>query len=228
MLKIYKREIFLFFSMGIILFSSCTAIRKVKAPVKGESTVCVSLGGPITEVSKKYIPLPLLGIGYNYGLSEKIALEGGLNITNALFGVVNADAGVNWYPLKPQNIKPGFLLMSKLFVLSKLKMKDNRIYPAITPVFYWEIDKHIIYTGVENWFEFHSIRNDGNPQKHHWLKIPMIGYELVWKSWQFQVEGRVYLPDVKNTYGPTHNLGFGEYGILGIFIGTAYSFGGKK
>ncbi|MCX7727773.1 MAG: hypothetical protein N2053_13115, partial [Chitinispirillaceae bacterium] len=137
MLEIYKGKLFVSFTFVIILLFSCTAVRKVRAPEKGESTISVSLGGPITEVSKRYIPLPLLGIGYNYGLTEKLALEGGLNITNALFGVLNADAGVNWYPLKPQKMQPGILLMSKFFILSKLKIKDNRIYPALTPVIYW-------------------------------------------------------------------------------------------
>ena len=46
--------------------------------------------------------------------------------------------------------------------------------------------------------------------------------------WQFQFETRVYIPNLQNTGRPPTYLGFGEYGILGVFLGVNYIFGKEK
>ena len=58
----------------VCLLFACSSVRRVRPLESGASAITVSLGGPITEVAKKYIPLPLLSAGYNYGINNRPAM----------------------------------------------------------------------------------------------------------------------------------------------------------
>lgn len=211
------------------VLAACSSIRQVTPLEPGESAVTLSLGGPITEIAEDtYIPLPLLGVGYNRGITDNIGVETGVNVTSALFGLLHLDAGLNWFLIKHSRVIPGVTITPKISFMSDFREGGTRFYPAVTPIFYWNPGMHIAYLGVENWFETARDRSDGNPQSHHWLAVPCIGYGISWKKWQFQIEGRGYTPNLKNTGRATKNIGFGEYGIIGIFLGVNRSFGGVK
>jgi hypothetical protein len=215
------------FASGIMcaLLSGCSTVRFVRPIDKGSSAVAVSLGGPITRVAGRYLPLPMLSAGYGYGITDYLSAEAGVHVTSALFGVAHVDAGVNWTPLRARGAVPGVVVTPGLVLLSNFKPHDSRAYPTVTPTLYWEVGRHLMYTGAENWFERHSIRSDGNVQPYHWLFIPYIGYGISHGRWQFQSEARVYMPNLKNTDGATTNLGFGEYGVFGVFLGVSRTFG---
>jgi hypothetical protein len=222
---------FRFILTGLIfgVLAGCSSVRRVTPLEPGTSAVTVSLGGPLTEIAEDVsIPLPLLGAGYNYGISDKLGVEGGVNITAALFGLLHLDAGVNWFPLTCRGGIPGITVTPKIFLMSDFDEKGTRLYPTVTPVVYWKPGRHIAYLGVENWFETARVRSDGNTQQHHWLVAPCVGYGISWKKWQFQIEGRGYTPNLKNTGRATKNIGFGEYGIIGIFLGVNRSIGGAQ
>ena len=210
----------------IVLVTGCSTVRYVRPIEKGTSVVSASLGGPITQVSGKYLPLPLLSAGYGYGVTDYLSIEAGLHITSALFGVAHVDAGVNWVPVRTKGAIPGVVLSPKVVLLSNFKPRESRSYPVLTPTLYWERGRHLWYTGAENWFERHRVRADGNEQPHHWLFIPFVGYGIAKGKWHFQTEARVYMPNLSNTTGPTTNLGFGDRGIIGFFLGVNRTFGG--
>ena len=212
--------------ISIILVTGCSTVRYVRPIEKGTSAASLSLGGPVTQVSGNYLPLPLLSAGYGYGVTDYLSLEAALHITSALFGVAHVDIGANWVPLATRGVIPGVVLSPKVVLLSNFKPHESRSYPVLTPTLYWERGRHLWYTGVENWFERHSVRADGNEQSHHWLIIPYIGYGIAKGKWQFQAEGRVYMPNLSNTPGATTNLGFGDRGIIGFFLGVNRTFGG--
>lgn len=211
--------------IAITMMAGCSGVRFVRPLDKGSSAATVSLGGPITQVAGKYLPLPLLSAGYGYGITDYLSAEAGLHVTSALFGIAHLDAGVNWTPLRTQGMVPGVVISPKLVLLSNFKPHESRAYPAVTPTLYWEAGRHLLYTGAENWFERHTVRSDGNEQPHHWFFIPYVGYGLSKGKWRFQGEGRVYMPNLKNIYGATTNLGFGDYGVFGIFLGVSRTFG---
>ena len=212
----------------VCLLFACSSVRRVRPLESGASAITVSLGGPITEVAKKYIPLPLLSAGYNYGINNRLGIEAGLNLTSALFGLLHVDAGVNWYPLSANGAIPGITVTPKLLIISNFEAGGHRLYPTLTPTLYWDIKRHFVYTGVENWFEIHTERSDGNEQSHHWLVAPYIGYGYTWKKWQFQLEARGYTPNLENTGRATKNIGFGDHGIIGVFLGVGRTMGGGR
>jgi hypothetical protein len=220
-------SMFLFIIVVISIFS-CSSVRHVKPLEQGSSAASLSVGGPITKVGNIYIPLPLISAGYNYGLIEKLDLETGINVTGLLFGDLHLNAGVNYHPWLAEKLRPGLYLSPEFFFITNLRDGSPRIFPAVDAGLYWDIRRHYLYCGVESWFEVSTIRNDGNPQNDHWLPIPYVGWGIESKRWQFQVEGKIYTPNQKNTGRPTKNIGIGEHGVLGVFIGASRSFRGKK
>jgi hypothetical protein len=97
----------------------------------------------------------------------------------------------------------------------------------LTP--FWEVTPEIyLFTGIENWFEFHQKRCDGAEQKHHWLITPYLGIDWGRNNFMFQAELKVYVPNLLNTSRPVENIGIGDYGIIGIFFGFNYIFDGRK
>lgn len=215
----------------ILLLSSCSTVRQIRPLDRGQSAMGLSVGGPITEVGKIYIPLPLLCLSYNRGiLDKKLDLETGLQITQILYGILHLDIGVNYRPWQSRKWRPGFIVSPKIFLITDFeKLSTFRAYPDLGLTFFWEVKSNwYLYTGIENWFEFHQTRDDGNKQEHHWLIAPYLGINMGNEKWLFQFETRVYTPNLANTGRPTKNIGFGEYGILGFFLGVNYTFESKK
>lgn len=215
--------------MLLLLLNSCSGIRQIRPLDKGESSVTISLGGPITELGSIYSPLPLLSVGYNRGIiSKKLDFEAGLHITEGLYGVLMLDGGINYRPLLSSGARPGFIVSPKFFFMTDFSPSSVRLYPDLILSTYWKIRQNFfVYLGLENWFEFSSKRGDGASQDNHWLIIPFLGLNCGNEKLLFQFESRIYTPNLKNTGRPTKNIGFGDNGILGFFIGFNYTIQGR-
>lgn len=213
----------LIFIILVCTIFSCSSVRHITPLNKNESAVNLSLGGPVTEVGKIYMPLPLSGCGYSYGITQNFSIESGINFTSMLYGILHIDAGVKWYPFIAKNAFPGLFVTPRLFFTTDFK--HNRLFPDLDAGMYWKFKNHLPYTGIESWFEFHKKRSDGNIQKNNCLLIPYLGYGYKHKRWQYQFEMRLYTPNLKNTGRVTKHIGFCNHGILGFFIGISRVFG---
>ena len=220
--------------ISIIIFCfSCSSIRHVIPLEPGESRISASIGGPITLVGDYYIPVPFLTLGYNYGLKHNLDLEAGFKITDELFGasigVTAIDAGVNYHVFTDCKFRPGLYLSLKGMLTTQFKKENTRFFPLIDFGCYWHPSKrNYIYLGMENWIELHTQRYDGNPQENHILLNPYIGYILQNKKWLFQLEGRAVTINCTNKGRAPKNIGFGDQGIIGVYIGISREFGAGK
>lgn len=212
-----------------LLALSCSSIRQVQPLDVGQSAVHATLGGPIADVGRIYIPLPLLSLGYNYGLVKSVDVEAGVGITHALFGIMAIDLGANWRPIVSNGLIPGVIVSPQAHIMTDFKPSSLRVYPALNLTGWWNHRDWLYpYLGIENWVEYHTQRTDGNPQTHHWLIAPYLGVTLTHGAWEYQVEGLVYEPNLRNDNGAPARIGFGAYGSLGVFLGAGYEFGKKK
>jgi hypothetical protein len=212
-----------------LLAAGCSTVRQIRPLDKGESRVSLSAGGPITQVGKIYMPLPLISAGYNYGIMEKLDAEIGVHITDMLYGIMKIDAGVNWRPMVPPLYSPGIIISPKIFGMTDFSAGGSRLYPDLGITAYWDLKKYrYLYIGIENWVEFQTKRLDGNPQLNHWLFAPYTGASMGNRLWQFQGEVMVYTPNLNNQGRPIKNIGLGKYGAIGVFLGVSRSFGGGR
>ena len=212
-----------------ILAISCSSVRRIRPLDVGQSAVNVSIGGPVLKVAGVYTPIPLLSLGYNYGLLRNLDLEGGLGVTQAVYKILALDLGANWRPLIAHGWIPGIIATPKIHILTNFTPASLRVYPDILATLWWQHKNWLYpYLGIENWIEYHTERTDGNPQTHHWLITPYLGASFANGAWQYQIEGRVYEPNLRNDTGAPARMGFGPYGVLGLFLGIGYEFGDKK
>ena len=219
--------VFLSFAILYFIFS-CSPVRSIRPLEKGQSAVNLSLGGPITQVGKTYLPLPLICMGYNYGLLQTMDIEAGLNFTDLLFGIANIQIGANWRPILPETYRPGFIVSPRFFAMTDFTPGASRFYPDIGLTALWKIRKqYYCYVGWDNWIELNSVRDDGLKQQHHWLVAPYVGTDLGNDCWSFQVEIKLYTPNLSNQGRPTKNIGAGEKGIFGVLLGVSRYFGDK-
>ncbi|MBD3392548.1 MAG: hypothetical protein GF418_10710 [Chitinivibrionales bacterium] len=189
----------------------------------------LSLGGPFTG-QLMYMPIPQLGIGYNRGiLDSTLDIGAGWYVTSAFYGIAHVDAGLNWRPWLTNAPWPGLMVSPGVFLLTDFSPESFRAYPDLALTLFWELAPcRYLYTGIESWFELYTERSDGNPQNHHWLPAPYFGIDMGNGKWQFQVEGRLYTPHLKNSYRAVDNVGIGDYGAWGIFLGVSRSFGADQ
>jgi len=213
-----------------LLAISCSTIRQIRPLDPGQSAVNVSVGGPITKVGSIFIPLPILSLGYNYGLPYNLDIEAGFGVTQAVYKVTHVDAGINWRPLMPSGWIPGAIVTPKVQLMTNFNPASLRLYPELALTGWWQPSKHFLpYLGIENWFIFASERPDGNPQPHHWLFSPYVGITACNGPWQFQLEARSYAPNLNHVEaGSPENIGIGDYAVLGVILGVGYQFGMKK
>ncbi|MDG5813979.1 hypothetical protein QA601_02730 [Chitinispirillales bacterium ANBcel5] len=223
-----KKTVTLTIVFFALLLLSCTAVRNVKPLNKGDSRISLSFGGPITEVAGTNIPLPLLNVGYSYGVYDDVSIESGMALTDLLFGVMHIDGGITFHPLTIEKWNAGAYVSPGFVLTTNFKEDSFRLLPALNLGWYWEHKKSFFYTGVDSWFEFRNKRTDQNPQKNRWLPALYLGYGLNHNTWCFQVEGRLFTPHLKNSGRPVNNQGIGQHGIWGIYIGVNRSFGGRK
>jgi hypothetical protein len=219
-------------TLGALALFSCSAVRQIQPLEKGESAINVTLGGPVTEyIGDASAPLPLLGIGYNYGLLNKLDIEAGIGVTQLLYRVLQLDAGVNFRPWTALRWRPQLILSPRFqFTLGPMDFSTDlsaRLYPALLLTVSWNAGPTLHpYIGIENWWDLQSERDDGAAQENHWLIAPYAGLSFCHKRWQFGAEFRVYTPNLPNTGRAPDNTGFGDYGIIGAFIGVGRTFGG--
>jgi hypothetical protein len=214
----------------LVLLGSCSTVRQVRPLDEGESALGISLGGPITQVGKPYIPMPLISAAYYRGvIDKKLDVGGGLHLTPLLFGTLDLEAGVNVRPFLSEGIRPGLLVAPKAFFMTDFTPASFRFYPELGLSAFWEVRNNwYLYTGLDNWFELASTRSDGNPQPNNWLIAPHLGLDMGNQTWQFQIEAKLYTPNLPNTGKPTKNIGIGDHGVWGIFLGLNRTFGGRS
>ncbi len=222
-------------ALCLMLSFGCSAIRRITPLEVGESSVGVSCGGPFTQLFGMYVPLPLLSLGYNYGMSKTIDIEAGLGVTQALFGIGELNAGVNYRPTVPAGWIPGLIISPAVYLtedidpISEFTMKNFRCYPDISITAWWNREKWWRpYIALENWFDLCSTRDDGLAQQEHWLIAPAVGIDMECGKWHYQIQGELYTPNLWNRGRGAHYLGPGNYGVFGLFLGASRDFGGGK
>jgi len=212
-------------SLAMFILFSCAPIRHVRPIEKGELVMSAGVGGPFTG-QIGWAPFPLISFGANYGVADKIDIEAGFEGTSALFGVLSLEGGCNWRPLAAEGWKPGLIAGAGLLGATDFKANQSRLWPDATLTAVWRLSpKWYYYAGMDNWFETHVTRYDGNVQQYHWLPVIHSGLDFGSPSWHVQLEGILYVPNIDATRHVARTVDIGPQGCLGVFLGTSHSFG---
>ncbi len=209
--------------LGGIMLSACSVTRVVEPLPQGAQEVQFSLGGPLIHLFGTTIPTPLTSLSYNYGYKENLTLSGGLNLTSLAFGVIHLDIGAT-YGLWRDSLSTGYAGVSirpSFYLTTDVYQWQTRFFPQLDLMIYYKLNKHLLYTGLVNFFELKRTRAHNLTQPKLWFWNPTLGYQYEAKHWRWQVEVRWLAPDVRSDYRvPDYVQPFGKpNGTLGLYIG---------
>jgi hypothetical protein len=139
---------------------------------RGRAAVQASLGGPIVGAFGTFIPTPILTVGGAYGVSDRVAATGGLDVTAAVYGVAHVTGGAAAHPLvSAGGAVPTVGVAASVHLLTNVT--DTRVAPQATAVAAWRVGgggRHLVYGGADAGVVF------GEPTRI--LAGPLLGGEL--------------------------------------------------
>jgi hypothetical protein len=138
--------------LSLIIFISCAAHTNLEPKGKGNFSANFSIGGPIVKAFGTRIPVPYATTGFNYGLNDRIDLNGNLHLLSLFYKIFGFDFGTTLYPKLNAGNTPMIGIQPHLLTLFSLKSNVNerlRIYPIISNSFAWNYKKGLIYLGSD-------------------------------------------------------------------------------
>lgn len=139
-------------SIWVILaacIASCTPTKIVVPLEEGQWQTGATLGRPQINTGS----LPLLGVYAAKGMSATTTAYGAAQLSSALFGTVQLDAGVVKGIRPSQGFTPGFSFSygGNLFVSSR--DFATRIYPEAGANMFWQQGPHILNVSANSWLD---------------------------------------------------------------------------
>ncbi len=210
----------------LLFLASCAPSRFVKPLDKNQQAINLSLGGPIISTDDFTIPLPFLTATYGYGLDSTLTGFGSVNLTSALYGNVQVEAGVVKNITQQHGGFPGISITPEANLIYR-PGTGAKLYPQVDINAYWDFNRHrnFVYIGLCNWFELSSKKASGIQQEKHWFPSPMLGQTFVRRKWNLIIEAKILAPNLKNNYNTVdYKTPLGNNGAFGIYIGYTRKF----
>ena len=205
----------------IFYLCSCAPSRFVKPLAKGEQAINIAAGGPIISYNDIPIPEPLVSATYGYGIDSSLTAFGSFNITSALYGNIQVEAGVVKRIVKQHHGWPGVSISPVANYIFR-NSGDNKFYPQVDLNAYWDHNnsKNLFYAGLSNWFELSSTKAHDQQQDNHWLLSPMIGEYFIHSKWSINVEVKLVAANLSSQKTVVeYTTPFGHQGAMGIYVG---------
>jgi hypothetical protein len=136
----------------IVVFVGCAAHTNLEPVGKGRMDSNLSFGGPVVAAFGARIPVPYLTIGSNYGLSDRLNLDGNLHVLSMFYKVGGIDVGAAWFPFLNEGMKPTVGIQPRLLAFASLKSDVSgrfRFYPLISGSAAWKVGNGLFYTGFD-------------------------------------------------------------------------------
>jgi hypothetical protein len=203
---------------------ACAPAGIVSPLKKGEHAVSAHLGGPMIQFAGVPMPVPLSGVEYYYGLSNRISLTGGAGLTALSFGTGQISAGLITSILPvDESRRTGISAFGKAHFFLDHWQGNFRFYPETGIHVFHDIGKHRFYTGGSAWFETRfpsAARTSGN------LWVPMIhaGWQKAAGKWQPSIELKWIAPNLSSEHLVVDYIGAGNRGTFGLYFGILRKF----
>ncbi len=209
----------------VAVLTACAPARFVQPLQPGERAVVFNVGGPLVGFAGTTIPMPLSAVTGGFGVREDLTAFGSLHTTALLFGTVQAEAGVVKSFAQPNGWIPGLSVSPVANLAVDVREGNPKLWPQLDLHAYWSPgDRHLLYTGVSNWFELAGTRAHGEEQPTRWIASPQIGYTFTRGRWDYTAEIKYLAPQIGNRDVAVDYVSPGERGAIGTYLGIARRF----
>ena len=138
----------IFLVLILLFFIGCAAHTNLEPVGTNRVNINTSIGGPIIEIFDTNMPIPYLTTGINYGVSDRINLDGNLHLLPLAYEIFGLDVGTTFFPVLNNGLIPTLGIQPRYLVLSSFK-KDVKIryraYPVVSVSAAWKVMKGLLY-----------------------------------------------------------------------------------
>lgn len=183
-----KKLIFLYVGACCFILLNCAAYTSLEPMGQGERSANLSFGGPIIKAFGTRIPIPYLTAGMNYGLRDRVNLNGDLHLFPLGYKVAGLNAGITWFATLNEGIVPTWGIQPRLMLLASIKSdveERARLYPFLTNTLSWKVQRGLLYLGMDYAYQFSKpdYDDEANPN----IFSPFLGYR-----WRLGRNTRLY------------------------------------
>ena len=160
-----------------LLLAGCAAHTSIQPVGKGKLNANFSIGGPIVAAFDTHIPIPYATVGADYGLSEKINLDGAFHLLSLPYGIIGMDIGATWFPHACDCTRiPTIGIEPRVLILASVKSNVGariKAYPILSASSSWHWDFVSPYIGFD--FVVPLSRADYDEDAPDFIISPYIG-----------------------------------------------------
>jgi len=219
-----------FLIVGFLVASTflfcCTPSRIVRPLEKGQKVINAHLGGPLIGFAETTIPIPFTSVLYGQGITNKLSAFGSLHTTSLLFGVFQTDIGVCYKLYYNEKMKLGISTTPSLNIAFDKWEGNLKVWPLLDINAYWELEpkKSFFYAGLNNWFELAEYKAHNQKQTNYWLMNPQAGFTYARQKWNYNIEMKYLVPNIKNEPNVVDYKSFNNNGAIGLYFGFTRKF----
>jgi hypothetical protein len=159
------------------------------------------------------------------GMSDRLTAFGSLYTTALVFGTLQTEIGVVRSFTEPSGWLPGLSVAPAANVATDVREWNVKVWPQVDLHAYWTPGgRHLVYTGLSNWFELARTRAHGEDQPDFWIPSPQAGYVHTRGAWDYAAELKFLAPGVGNTDVTVDYVSPGDRGAVGVYFGVTRRF----
>lgn len=215
--------------LGLGLTTGCGTLNTARPAEPGEHVVGLSLGGALLDLGAPF-PMPHAVLGVQSGVAQlgpahPLAVDYGLNLTAAAFGVVGLHGGLSTLLFDEQRARPALSLANRIHLydnhLDARKPAGERgslVVDQLELTASYAPGGQLIYAGLAEYLDF------GNPDL---LLTPFVGTELdpgARGGPALQLELRYFAANRQQVSGTVPFVAPGS-GALGLVLGLHWRLG---
>jgi len=204
----------------------CGAHTSLEPLGQGRLSPNLSVGGPIVEAFGTHIPIPYLLAGADYGLSDDVNLSGGVHLLPLAYGIVGADVGATWFPVRNSGWRPTLGVGPRLYAFASVREGvDERamVLPTLSGSAAWAAGRGMAYTGAD--VAVPLTRSEYDEDAARVLLSPFVGYRWdVGRRYALLAELKWHGANVGTGDVATNYAAVGERGALAPLLAIQRRF----
>lgn len=198
----------------------CGTVPSVRPIGKGQKSVTLSSGGPVTRIYGVAMPIPYSVLRYRQGLSDDTDFHLGIHPSMSMLGNLGIDVGLTRHLTDQAGWKPSFSLEASIYGFYHAnELSSIRVYPEVSTIgsFRSEGREQVLYFGVQNMIQSAS---------PYLVFVPLVGAELPFgRRFVLDVETKWYAPSEESEdRAVEYSIKPFGHGALGFAIGGSYKF----
>lgn len=203
--------------LGVI---GCGTVPSVRPIGKGEKSLTLSSGGPVTSIHGIKMPLPYTVLRYRQGWTDHTDFHAGVHPTMLILGNLAIDLGLTREVIQQSGWRPSLSLAGNTYGFFHFsQLSSIRAYPELSLLGSYRLGnrRDVLYFGMQNMIQC---------TRPYVVSAPFVGLEVPFKRCiVLNLETKWYGPaEESEDRAADYSIKPLGYGALGFVWGLSYQF----